>query len=113
MSSVLSVLMEIRDLLALQLPEKKKTSRKEPRRPKTDGKAKPKPRPKWSPSKYPFETWKVNETKRYPIAEKKHVTNRIVHVNGLMKRRDHLPNHLRSKTVMENGKLWIRVWRDE
>jgi hypothetical protein len=116
---VLTVLVEIRDLLALQLalqtPKKKK---KTARKPQTNGKVskittKKPPGPVWKISQYPFETWKVGTTKRYPIAEKAKVVLRTKLVNRRMKTRLHLPNHYSFRQVLEQGRIWIRVWRDK
>ena len=107
---VLSVLVEIRNLLELSLPDKRPLSKKKKRvKPQT----KKPPGPVWKISQYPFEKWKVGTTKRYPIAEKAKVVLRIKLVNRRMKTRLHLPNHYCFREVLEQGRIWIRVWRDK
>ena len=106
---VLSVLVEIRDLLELSLPDKRPLSKKKKKRVK----AKRKMLPRWRPSEFPFEKMQVGTIKRYQISEKDKIRRRIRHVNRRMKLEFHLPNHYRYITVIRNGRLYVQVQRDQ
>ena len=115
---VLSVLVEIRDLLELSLPDKRPLSKKKKktaRKPQTNGKVeietKPLP-PVWNLSPYPIETFQVGTAKIYPFLQKGKVLCRISHVNGRMKKLG-LPNHFRHRVVVKRAHLFLRVWRDK
>ncbi len=101
---VLSVLVEIRDLLAVQ-------SRKNPQKTRVKAKLKKKRSP-WGPSPYPIQRWFLGTTKLYSWDKRDVLIRRIRHVNKKMKSQLHLPNHFRYRTVIRRGRIYVEVRRD-
>jgi len=58
-------------------------------------------------SPYPFKNWPDGETKRYPAEDYKKIRNAVQNLNRAK------DGHWRYGKVLENGKIWTRVWRDD
>jgi len=69
-------------------------------------------KPKWTPSPYPIQRWRLGTTKIYSIDKKEAVVARVKYVNCRMKVLLHLPNHYLQRTVLKNGRLYVEVERD-
>lgn len=114
MNTAMSLLTEIRDLLALQLqlqtPEKK-TPQKKSVKPQPKGKPERPSQLAWSASPFPIQRWKLGTAKHYPIEKKKVIHNRVWWVNARMKEHGFLP-HWSYSTVMRRGRLYVEIRRD-
>jgi len=62
------------------------------------------------PSPYPFKKWKVGATKRYPTDEYDKIRNAVQNLNRGAKDGG---GRWRYAKVVENGKMFVRVWRVE
>ena len=58
-------------------------------------------------SPYPFKTWEVGDTERYPLSEYKKIRNAVDNLNRPKQGR------WRYAQVEEDGAKWVRVWRVE